>query len=166
MKRLYAPSPAPDVRAALLSVWVGLLLLLLPFLLITTSPDKLTAIDLHLSGGGGAPSPARVLESVEVRVEGADLEVRAAVRKTDVLAAAGDVEMRVVEIPGAEDPDFVALQDTLARLRALDPAQTRIRVIPDDALSTADLVQVLDAVRARGNDPLFPDVELAEAAAP
>lgn len=141
----------------MLSVWVGLLLLLLPFLLLTTSPDKLTAIDLHLSGQGGAPAPARLVETVQVTVRQGAYELRTEVRKTDVNAAAGDVEARVVSVP-----DLPALQAELARVKALDPGQTRIRVVPDDAMPTSGLVRVLDAVRAHDKGELYPDVELAE----
>ncbi len=93
LRRLRPPRPrsAPDLRPGLLSV-VGLLFMLLPFLLLTTSIQRLTGIDLALAGSTGelAPLPPGTVEAVEVHLQGQDLRLRSALRTRDVTASQGD----------------------------------------------------------------------------
>lgn len=159
MKRLLAPPSPAEPSPATLWVWVALLLLLLPMLLLTTSPQKLTAISLRLQGGAGPSLSTGPLESVTVTLRGPDAEIVARVRRTDLGADAGEAEERRVTVPGAGGaPDLARLQGELARLRQLDDGATRVVLVPDDAASTASAVALLDAIRTRDGRPLFPDV--------
>ncbi len=167
MRRLRTGAAAspPDLRPGLLSV-VALMFLLLPFVLLTTSPEKLAGLGLALAGEG-ADAPAVTpgpVERVEVSLDGGEIVVRAAIRSTDVTAEAGDsqvVETRFEAVDGA--PDLTALQVRLGELRALDPLQTRATVIPSDELPTAAVVGLVDAVRSGAGGPLYADVLLGSA---
>lgn len=164
MRRLLAPRrrAGADPRPALLSV-IALMFLLLPFVLLTTSPQKLGGLGLALAGEGAeapAVSPGP-LERVEVRTDGSRLVLRAAIRSTDVTAEAGDTtETETVLPPVDARPDLAGLQTRLAELRHLDPHQQRITVIPADDLSTSQVVALVDAVRGDPASPLFEEVVL------
>jgi hypothetical protein len=137
---------------------VGFLLLLLPFLLLTTSSQKLTALPLRLGGLEGAQTAQ--IRTLTIELADGVAEVVAEVRRTDVLADASDVDRRrVVVVPLADGSvDCAGLSEALWSLHRLDPEPTRVRLLPDDEMATAEVVAVLDAVRARAGEPLFPDV--------
>ncbi len=152
----------PDLRPALLSV-VALLFLLLPFLLLTTSIQKLTGLDLGLAASAGElqPLPPGRVEAVEIHLDSKRLLLRAAVRTLDVTASRGDVtwsEQRLPHLPTG--PDLAGLQRALRSLRQLDPERQRALVVPADDVPTARLVALLDAARESAGEPLFPDLVL------
>jgi hypothetical protein len=167
LRRLRPPRQrsAPDLRPGLLSV-VALLFLLLPFLLLTTSIQKLTGIDLQLAGSTGelAPLPPGRVEAVEVRLEGADLLLRSAVRTRDVTAGQGDVTWHEERFPARGDAmDLAGLQQALLRLEALDPERQRALVLPSDDTSSTRVVALVDAIRSHRGQPLYPEVVLGGA---
>jgi len=162
-----APSP-PDLRPALLAV-IGLMFLLLPFLLLTTSIRKLAGLDLELAQDRGdlAPLPPGVVESLEVWLRGDELRVRAAVRTLDVNAATGDATWSELQLPGRDgELDLAGLQLELARLRRLDPARQRIELRPTDGTPTSLVVAVADALRGSAEQELFSQVVLGGQAQP
>ncbi len=167
LRRLRGPRPraTPDLRPGLLSV-VGLLFLLLPFLLLTTSIQKLTGLDLRLAASAGelAPLPPGRIESIEVHLDGHDLKIRSALRTMDVTASRGDVTWSETELPAREGVmDLEGLQASLLRLRGLDPSRERALVVPDDQVPTTRVVALVDAVGAYQGEPLFPEVVLGGA---
>lgn len=148
-----------DSRIALFAV-VSLMLLLLPFLLLTTSPVRLTSIAFQLSGDAGV-STARAIEDLAVSVNGKDIAVLAQVRKTDVRAQEGQAEARRWEVPAVDGGlDYRRLQEVLLQLHRIDPAATRIRLMPADDVPTEVVVALIDVARAANGSPLFPDVIL------
>ena len=159
------PPSTPDLRPGLLS-GVGLLFLLLPFLLLTTSIQKLTGLDLQLAGSAGelAPLPPGQIEAIEVHLLDHGLRLRSAVRTRDVTASQGDITWSEVALPSkADSMDLTGLQEALLRLRNLDPDHQRVLVVPDDAVPTSRVVALVDAVRARSGQPLYPEVVLGGA---
>jgi biopolymer transport protein ExbD len=145
---------------------VGLLFLLLPFLLLTTSIQKLTGLDLQLAASAGelAPLPPGQVEAVEVHLRDQQLRLRSAVRTRDVTASQGDVTWSELALPAQQGGmDLAGLQDALARLQNLDPDHQRVLVVPDDAVPTSRVVALVDAVRSRGGQPLYPEVVLGGA---
>ncbi|MDP7111439.1 MAG: hypothetical protein QGH45_05725 [Myxococcota bacterium] len=162
MRRLRASLPAarPDLRPALLSI-VALMFLLLPFVLMTTSSDKLAGLGLALSGEGAATPNPGVVERVEVILDGDEIVLRTSIRATDVTADAGDAivaETRLAPLDGL--PDLQALQGRLRDLRRLDPHQRRASVLPTDDTPTARVVALVDAVRGDADGALFDQVIL------
>jgi len=167
LRRLRPPRPrsAPDLRPGLLSV-VGLLFMLLPFLLLTTSIQKLTGIDLALAGSTGelAPLPPGTVEAVEVHLQGHALRLRSALRTRDVTASQGDVTWSETALPPVQGAmDLTGLQDALLRVQALDPEHHRVLVVPDDDTPTSRVVALVDAVGSHRGLPLFPEVVLGGA---
>lgn len=175
LRRLRPPRQpvTPDLRPGLLSV-VGLLFLLLPFLLLTTSIQKLTGLELQLAGSTGelTPLPPGQVEAVEVHLRDQTLRIRSAQRTRDVTASQGDVTWSERDLPPREGSmDLSGLQEALLRLHALDPEHSRVLVVPGDDVPTARVVALVDAVRTHAGQPLFPDVilggaELSQGAAP
>ncbi len=141
----------------LLSV-VALMFLLLPMLLLTTSVSKLVGLDLALAQGAGElpPPPPGAVEAVTVVVD-EHLEVTASVRRTDVVTSAGDVEVRSWELARG---DARGLQGVLRDLKELDPLARRVVLAPDDAVSAAELVRLMDVVRSDSHGALFDEVVL------
>jgi len=153
------PASGVDARPMLLAV-VALMLLLLPLLLLTTSPQRLTSIELSLAGEGGEATS--VVEQVEITAVGGEITVRASVRRTDLGAERGEVERRELHLGPAPDGqlDLAGLQRILLGLRAVDDSPARVQLWPDDALSTQQVVDLLDAIRIHRGEPLFQEVVL------
>jgi len=151
---------------------VALMFLLLPLLLLTTSPQKLVGLDLGLLGDAGAlpPPPPGPVESLEVGVDGKTLSIRAGLRRTDVTSSMGDISLREDTLPpggSASDAlDLAGLQARLRELKARDPKRQRVTVSPGEGVPLRDVVLVMDAARADARGDLFPEVVLATEAAP
>lgn len=159
-RRLFKPASAgADMRPALFSV-VALMLLLLPFLLLTTSTQKLTGLALGLPGPSETlpPEPPGAVERLTVRRVPAGYAVEADVRNTDVLASAGDTERR--ELLAADLP---GLQETLATFKALDAKRDRITLVPAPDTPADEVVRWMDAVKAGPAGELYPRVILEAA---
>lgn len=142
--------------------------LLMPFLLLTTSVQKLAGIDLHVPPAAATlpPDPVGDVEDVVVDVVGQDLVVSASVRRTDVGASEGDVQQRVVELPRTTDGlDLAGLQDALRQLKRIDPDRKKVLLAPDDAVPGKDVVHLMDALRGDADGELFPEVALGGQAA-
>ena len=163
-RRLFAggATPEADVRPTLLGI-VSLCFMLLFFLLATSSGVRLGRVDFGTPAGEAAaearlPHAGPVDDlSVALAAKGS-ATVRFRVQSTDVAAASTAVEHRVLAVRDAAE-----LAATMERLHVLDPAQTRARVLPDDATTTAQLLAALDAVRGPTAAPRFPEVSLDSA---
>ena len=151
-----------DPRPGLLSI-ISLLLILLPFLLLTTSPQKLAALGFRLpaAGEGLAPLPPGPVEKLHLGVEEASLLLTTALRRTDVRASVGESdhsEIRLEHIGG--EFDISGLQAALREVKAIDPQRERITLQPSGDSSAAQVVQLMDALRADKNGDLFTEVVL------
>ncbi len=156
MRRLFsAPTEAHDLRPTVLSV-AGLMLLLLPLTLLSTSLDKRTGLAIGLSGGQGDRMMGEgPVEQLKVRRVSDGFLVEAAVRTTDVRASAGDVERRSVRVS-----DLTELQATLAQMKQIDPDRTEVTLVPAATSTTAQVVAWMDAARVGPTGDLFPKVVL------
>jgi hypothetical protein len=153
-----------DIRPTLLGV-VTLLFLLLFFLLGTTSGQKLSVIGLKAGTAEGLkPLPhSGVLKSVRVEMHtGAEVAVYADLQTTDISASATTTEAREFRLPPVNgNIDRVGLNSALETLHGLDPSQRRASVLPSDAVTTTELLGVLDLVRGV-SDSRFPEVVLTD----
>ncbi|MFH1470044.1 MAG: hypothetical protein ABIO70_37010 [Pseudomonadota bacterium] len=159
------PRGGPDLRPGLMAV-IGLLFLLLPFLLLTTSLQKLCGLPFGLAASPGdlAVLPTGRVEAVEVHLQGQDLVLRSAVRTLDVTASQGDVTWSEVTLPPRDGAmDLTGLQRELATVAALDPDHHRVLLVPADDTPTAKVIALVDAVRSQRGRELFPDVVLGGA---
>ena len=153
-----------DIRPTLLGV-VTLLFLLLFFLLGTTSGQKLAIIGLKAGTAEGLkPLPHNgLLKSVRVEIDAAGaVTVYADLQTTDISASATTTEARVIRVPQVDGHlDRVGLNSALEGLHNIDPTQRRATVLPSDAVTTTELLGVLDLVRGV-SDSRFPEVVLAD----
>ena len=162
MGRLFRAPPAEaDARPALMSV-ISLMVLLLPMLVATTSAQRLAGLPLGVPGPADElpPESPGPVEDVTVRAEGGGYRLEARVRRADVRASAGEVELRSWALA-----DLPALQAALADLKRRDPARDRITLIPSPTTTTAELVRWMDGVRHGPDGVLYPKVVLQPAGA-
>lgn len=142
---------------------ISLLLLLLPFLLLTSSPQKLAALGFRLPlAGEGLPAlPPGPVEDLVVRVEADALLVQKQIRRTDLLAAVGDVDLQESTLSHTSGEfDIQGLQAALRQVKALDPTRIRLTLQPRPETTTAQVIQLMDAVRKDRFGPLFQEVVL------
>ncbi|MBN1336350.1 MAG: hypothetical protein JXB39_10350 [Deltaproteobacteria bacterium] len=170
MRRLLAPARSvdPDLRPGLLSI-ACLLLILLPCLLLTTSLYKLASLPFRLGGAEGTRPPEipGLVTGVEVRMAPDGMVLRAALRTRDANAAAEDVVWNETDLPDQDGvPDIPALQARLEALKRIDPAWKRVTVLPEDPVSTDDVVLVMDALREGPAGPLAEEILLGEGSPP
>ena len=154
---------AADPRPALLSI-IGLLFLLLPFLLFTTSPQQLAALGIRLpSPGDSAPATHMgAVQDLTVTATDTGVVISASIQRQDVRAAVGDVEQWSRDLAPIEgEIDLSGLQRLLRQIKSQDPARETITVAPSDSISTGALVDLMDAVRGDMEGPLFSKVALA-----
>lgn len=138
----------------------SLLFLLLPFLLLTTSAQKLVGLHMQVqtSGQGGAPQIGE-LENVAVIMTPTSLKILARIEQTDVRAQ-GFEEQELAVASSASGPDLADLQVRLRSLKSLSPQLNRISLQPKDEVLTQQLVMVMDAIRHDDQGELFPEVVL------
>ena len=152
-----------DVRPTLLGI-VTLLFLLLFFLLTTSTGQRLAVIDLILgSATDPAPLPhTGLVQDVAVTMAGGSVTLTVQVQTTDISASSTAVETRTVAIPPAADGrvDLAALARAVAQVKGIDPAREAARLAPDDEVTTAELVRVMDVLRGTAADPAFPGLSL------
>lgn len=143
--------------------------LLLPLLLLTSSASKLVGVDLGLLADAGElpPPPPGPVESLEIVIQpdegaGHPLMVRAGLRRADLGAGLGEIRLQEETLPPAGgDADLAGLQARLRTWKALDPDRSRAALTPADAVDTASVVRVMDAIRADRHGPLYPEVVLS-----
>lgn len=158
-----APIEESDPRPGLLSI-ISLLLLLLPFLLLTTSPQKLAELGFRLppAGEGLPPLPKGVIEELWIEVEENAVVIHKAIRRSDVDAGQGEADWTQSRIDGVEgQPDLASIQRSLREIKSLDPKRERIRLHPASETTTAEVVVLMDALRADTQGELFGQVVLA-----
>lgn len=155
MSRLFRAHPeAHDLRPTVMSI-AGLMLLLLPLTLVSTSIEKRTGLAIGLSGGSGDQLQSDgPVQSLLVRRTGDGFVVLADVRTTDVRSAA-------TERRSLAAADLGELQTVLARLKRIDPDRTELTLAPHPSSTTAQVVAWMDAVRIGPSGPLFPKIVLA-----
>lgn len=157
-----SPTEEADVRPTLLGV-VTLLFLLLFFLLSTSSGQRLGVVDLRLAAPGEAPPlpHSGVLKAVRVAVGENAVAIEFEVATTDIAAAAESRELRKINVPAKDgELDAVALATALDTIHSIDRGQLEAEVTPHADVTTAALLDVLDAVRGPTEAPRFPKVSL------
>ena len=97
MRRIFSsPQVETDIRPAFFAL-AALMIILLPTLLMITNPQKMVGIPLSMASGSQdmPPTPPGIIEKIVIVVQDDDqFLLKASVRKTDVLASSGDVELK------------------------------------------------------------------------
>ena len=144
-KKRREDTPGLDV-----TTFLNLMVVLVPFLLISAVFSRVTIMELSVptsAGGSGVNTPNFAIEVI--------------VRKTGLEIANGSsVE---ATIPKQDDRyDILRLSEILARLKALYPEKDDATVLMEPDIEYDYLIQVMDAVR--GIDvPLFPNISIGDA---
>lgn len=143
------------------TTFLNLMVVLIPFLLITAVFSRITIMELNLPTEAGGPSANKPRLTVEVIVRKNSLQI-------------GDGRSVVVSIPKVGDKyDLPKLSEYLQRLKATYSDKEDATVLVEPDIDYEDMIHVMDAVRvAEVRQPgqeevqkvaLFPAISIGEA---
>ncbi len=144
-----------------ITAFMNLMVILVPFLLITAVFSRLAILELNLPGSSSEPVDEQELVfQLEVIVREDRIEV-------------GDRNLGALGVypVGIDGYDFDALSNKLAELKASYPEKTDASILLDPDIPYDTLVQVMDRVRVAENvvdnavvrTDLFPDISIGDA---
>ena len=145
-----------------ITAFMNLMVILVPFLLITAVFSRLAILELNLPGSSSEPvDPQEQKFQLEIIVRKDRIEV--ADRNQGLL---GSYE----NLPGGE-VDYVALSTKLAELKLRYPRKTDASILLEQDIAYDVLVQVMDRVRLSETvdgesvvrSDLFPDISIGDA---
>ena len=153
-----------NVDAAELNItaFMNLMVILVPFLLITAVFSRLTILELNLPGSSSEPAdPQELTFQLEVTVRKGQIEV-------------GDRTIGALGVYPREDDgdyDFEALGKKLSELKEKYPDKTDAAILLESDIPYNTLVQVMDIVRVSETieeekivrSDLFPDISIGDA---
>jgi biopolymer transport protein ExbD len=139
---------APDLD---MTTFLNLMVVLVPFLLITAVFSRITIVELSLPSAAGGPASVTPSFRVEVVVREAGLEVT---NGSSVIAT----------LPKAEDEeyDLETLGEMIISLKRDHPSKTDASVLLEPDIEYDHLIQVMDVVRSAPK----PDAEEGDTNAP
>jgi biopolymer transport protein ExbD len=144
-----------------MTTFLNLMVVLVPFLLITAVFSRITIVELSLPTSAGGPAPADASFRMEVIVRGEGLEIS---NGTSVIAT----------LPMLEgDYDLATLSELVMSLKRDHPSKDGASVLLEPDIEYDHLIQVMDVVRsgeqpgADGAEPtrvaLFTDIAIGDA---
>ena len=146
-----------------ITAFMNLMVILVPFLLITAVFSRLAVLELNLPGSSNEPvDPQEQTFQLEVIVRQDKIEV-------------GDRNQGLLGIypNGVEGYDYDALADKLAELKERYPTKTDASILLEQDIAYDTLVQVMDTVRVGQEideenqqiirSDLFPDISIGDA---
>jgi biopolymer transport protein ExbD len=145
-----------------ITAFMNLMVILVPFLLITAVFSRMTILELNLPGSSTEPvDPQEQTFQLEVIVRKEKIEV--ADRNQGLLGV-------YPNLPGGE-PDYAALSAKLSELKARYPKKTEASILLEQNIEYDTLVQVMDTVRLSEEvedesvlrNDLFPDISIGDA---
>ena len=143
-----------------ITTFLNLMVVLVPFLLITAVFSRITIMELDIpAGDGGSTDKLKVIIEVIVRADRLEL------------GNGKGVIARMVNVDGKHD--IVKLSEYLQKIKGNYPDKTDATILIEPDIAYDQMVRVMDAVRSaelkqEGNDQLqkvalFPDMSLGEA---
>jgi len=118
------------------TTFLNLMVVLVPFLLITAVFSRLTIVELNLPSSAGGPSSNEDGFRVEVVVREAGIEI-------------SNGSATIATIPKKEDEyDFETLSDFMVELKLEYPAHDAASVLMETQIPYDYLIQVMDIVRS------------------
>lgn len=150
-----------DVPEMDITTFLNLMVVLVPFLLITAVFSRVTILELNLPTSAGSSAPTKLKLNIEVIVRSKGLEI-------------GNGRRVVARFPKTEDEyDFASLSKHLLEIKKNYPDKTDATVLMEPDIEYDLLVHVMDAVRiaevsqsAEGiydKVALFPDISIGDA---
>jgi biopolymer transport protein ExbD len=146
-----------------ITAFMNLMVILVPFLLITAVFSRLTVLELNLPGSSSEP--------VEQQDQTFQLEIIVRQDKIEV----GDRNQGLLGIYPNTDTgyDYAALAEKLAQLKERYPTKTDASILLEQDISYDTIVQVMDTVRVTqvveeeegriDRTDLFPDISIGDA---
>jgi len=143
------------------TTFLNLMVVLIPFLLITAVFSRVTILELNLPTSSGSNAPTKIKLNIEVIVREAGLEI-------------GNGQNVVARLPKIEGKhDLANLSKYLLVIKQKNPEKTSITVLMEPDVEYELLVHVMDAVRtaelSQGENgifekvALFPDISIGDA---
>ena len=118
------------------TTFLNLMVVLVPFLLITAVFSRLTIVELNLPSSAGGPSSETDSFRVEVIVREAGIEI-------------SNGSATIATIPKKEDEyDFESLSDLMVELKLEYPEQDNASVLMETQIPYDYLIQTMDVVRS------------------
>jgi biopolymer transport protein ExbD len=163
VKRRRAEQRRREQQELDITAFLNLMVILVPFLLITAVFSRLAILELDVPTAAGGEAPAEPTLQLEVVVRADEIEIGA--RDGGLFTT----------LPRDETAghDYAALTAWLARVKADEPEQTRATVLLEPDIAYDVLVQVMDAVRLHEvvdadtglveRAELFPDIAVGDA---
>ena len=144
-----------------ITTFLNLMVVLVPFLLITAVFSRVTVLELNLPTSSGSSAPTKIKLNIEVIVREKGLEI-------------GNGRRVVARFPKVEDEyDFASLSAHLLEIKRNYPDKSDATVLMEPDIEYELLVHVMDAVRvaelAQGENgvfekvALFPDISIGDA---
>ena len=159
-KRIRRKHPAVELN---ITAFMNLMVVLVPFLLMTAVFSHITILDLNLPPPGAAnkDDPKNV-----------PYEIRVTIRK-EALIVSDNKGGLIKHIPRlADGQNYGALKDTLKLIKSRFPDKTNITILSETDTPYNDMIQVMDSARSyvvlyEGEQvfaELFPDISIGDAA--
>jgi biopolymer transport protein ExbD len=119
-----------------MTTFLNLMVVLVPFLLITAVFSRITIVELNMPSASGGPAEEEAVFRIEVIVRGAGLEIT---NGRSIIAA----------IPKVEDEyDLATLTNMVMSLKRDNPKANDASVLLEPDIEYDHLIQVMDAIRS------------------
>jgi biopolymer transport protein ExbD len=146
-----------------MTTFLNLMVVLVPFLLITAVFSRITIVELSLPSASAAPAPAEAVFRVEVIVRETGLEI-----------TNGNAVIAALPKGANEDYDLAGLAGYLVELKREYPDKEDASVLLEPEIHYDYLIQVMDVVRSMDvpaeddqqetlRVALFPDISIGDA---
>ncbi len=161
-RRLRKGDKHPSVELNI-TAFMNLMVVLVPFLLMTAVFTHLTILELNLPPANSSASPDKQKPTFELKIT---------IRK-DALILSDNKGGLIKRIPLRPEGtyNYRALKDVLKQVKARFPDKTNVTILSEADTEYDHLVQVMDAVRSYAvlvdgvwiNAELFPDIAIGDA---
>lgn len=140
-----------------ITAFMNLMVILVPFLLITAVFSRVTVLDLYLPAQADEQSTAKPVFQLEVTIRANNIRV----------SEARSGLSKVIE-SSQQTYDLVALKKTLSEVKKLYPNRQDANILAEPGTRYEILVKVMDAVRMHIDEQgaqreLFPNISIGDA---
>jgi len=132
-----------DARSGFFAM-ASLMMILLPTLLMVTNPQKMVTVPLSLSQASGTFTPTHtgMVEKISIIATSTGFLVEMNVRKSDVLAASGNTELKSWTMT-----NWNSVLTRLRKIQKVDPEQHKIYVRPTSQHNAQTVIGWLDSLQ-------------------
>ena len=146
-----------------ITAFMNLMVVLVPFLLMTAVFSHITILDLNL------PPPG---ENAARQPKQPPYELRVTIRQNQLVISDNRVGMIKRIPPRGGEHDFATLKETLKQVKARLPNHTNITILAEQQTRYDDLISAMDSSRSYRTQvdgqwvfaELFPDISIGDAA--